>query len=89
MAKLEIVQLPPARDNYAVLLHDPASRATAAIDAPEADVIMGALQHRGWRLGHIFVTHKHLDHIEGSGPEGGLFLRRDRPRGERGGNRHV
>ena len=27
--------------------------------------IIKALQARGWRLAHIFVTHKHFDHIEG------------------------
>ena len=65
MAKLEVVQLPARSDNFAVLLHDPVSGKTAAIDAPEADPIMEALQARGWLLDHIFVTHKHLDHIEG------------------------
>ena len=65
MAKLEVVQLPARSDNFAVLLHDPVTRATAAIDAPEADPIIQALTERGWLLDHIFVTHKHLDHIEG------------------------
>ena len=65
MTKLEIVQLPARSDNFAVLLHNPVTRATAAIDAPEADPIIAALTERGWLLDHIFVTHKHLDHIEG------------------------
>lgn len=65
MAKLEVVQLPARSDNFAVLLHDPVTRATAAIDAPEADPIIAVLTERGWLLDHIFVTHKHLDHIEG------------------------
>ena len=65
MAKLEVVQLPARSDNFAVLLHNPVTRATAAIDAPEADPIIATLTERGWLLDHIFVTHKHLDHIEG------------------------
>lgn len=65
MARLEIVQFPARSDNFGVLLHDPESGRTAAIDAPEADAVMKALQSRGWTLDEIFVTHKHLDHIEG------------------------
>jgi hydroxyacylglutathione hydrolase len=52
-------------DNYGVLLHDPASGATAAIDAPEAAPIESALQATGWRLSDILVTHHHGDHTAG------------------------
>ncbi len=65
MTKFEVAQFPVRSDNFAVLVHDPASGATAAIDAPEADPIIKALKARGWTLSHIFVTHKHFDHIEG------------------------
>jgi hydroxyacylglutathione hydrolase len=65
MARLEVVQFAARSDNFGVLLHDPDSGATAAIDAPDADAVMVALRERGWTLSHIFVTHKHLDHIEG------------------------
>lgn len=65
MAHFEIAQFPARTDNFGVLVHDRESGATAAIDAPEADPVMIALQQRGWRLTHIFVTHKHFDHIEG------------------------
>ena len=61
----EIVQFPARSDNFGVLIHDPESGATAAVDAPQADTILKALGERGWRLTHILVTHKHLDHIEG------------------------
>ncbi len=55
----------PARDdNYAVLVHDPATGATASIDAPEEDAILDALDETGWRLTDIFVTHHHYDHVE-------------------------
>jgi hydroxyacylglutathione hydrolase len=53
------------KDNYGVLLHDPASGATAAIDAPEAAPIEAALKSTGWRLSDILVTHHHGDHTAG------------------------
>jgi hydroxyacylglutathione hydrolase len=53
------------KDNYGVLLHDPESGATAAIDAPEAAPIEAALRSTGWRLSDILVTHHHADHTGG------------------------
>jgi hydroxyacylglutathione hydrolase len=53
------------KDNFGVLLHDPASGATAAIDAPEAAPVDAALQATGWRLSDILVTHHHADHTGG------------------------
>jgi hydroxyacylglutathione hydrolase len=53
------------KDNFGVLLHDPASGATAAIDAPEAAPIEAALESIGWRLTDILVTHHHNDHTAG------------------------
>jgi hydroxyacylglutathione hydrolase len=53
------------QDNYGVLLHDPESGATAAIDAPEATPIEAALAATGWRLSDILVTHHHADHTGG------------------------
>ena len=52
-------------DKYGVLLHDPASGATAAIDAPEAGPIEAALKAAGWKLTDILVTHHHADHTGG------------------------
>ena len=52
-------------DNYGVLLHDPDSGATAAIDAPEAGPIEAALKATGWKLTDILVTHHHADHTDG------------------------
>ena len=52
-------------DNYGVLLHDPESGATAAIDAPEAGPIEAALKATGWKLTDILVTHHHADHTDG------------------------
>ena len=66
MPNLDVAQFITRADNFAVLLHDAESGRTAAIDAPDADPIMAALKERGWTLSHIFVTHKHFDHIEES-----------------------
>ena len=53
------------KDNYGVLIHDPASGATAAIDAPEAAPVEAALKATGWKLTDILVTHHHADHTGG------------------------
>jgi hydroxyacylglutathione hydrolase len=56
---------PCLTDNFGVLLHDPDSGATAAIDAPEAAAVDAALKKTGWRLTDILVTHHHGDHTAG------------------------
>ncbi len=58
-------QFPCLSDNFGVLLHDPASGATASIDVPEAAPVLAALKERGWTLTHILVTHRHADHVQG------------------------
>ncbi|MEY3002927.1 MAG: hypothetical protein RLZZ491_103 [Pseudomonadota bacterium] len=63
----EIVTIPCLKDNYAYLLHDPDSGATAAIDVPDAAPIAAALAARGWRLSDILITHHHWDHVDGVG----------------------
>jgi hydroxyacylglutathione hydrolase len=52
-------------DNIGALVHDPATGACAAIDAPEEGPIIKALDQTGWRLTHILVTHRHRDHVGG------------------------
>jgi hydroxyacylglutathione hydrolase len=61
----EIRQFLSRSDNFAVLVHDPKSGATAAIDAPDEASILHALQQTGWKLTDILVTHEHHDHVEG------------------------
>ena len=56
---------PCLSDNFGVLLHDPATGATASIDAPEAAAVEAALKATGWPLTHILVTHHHHDHTGG------------------------
>jgi hydroxyacylglutathione hydrolase len=68
MPKLEIHQFLCLKDNYGVLIHDPVTGATAAIDAPEAEPVRAALRSKGWKLTHILVTHHHADHTQGIAP---------------------
>ena len=47
MPTLVVDQFITRSDNFAVLLHDPASGKTAAIDAPEADPMIARLKELG------------------------------------------
>lgn len=60
----DIRLVPCLADNYAVLLHDPATDATALIDAPEATPIIAAAEREGWHISQILVTHHHADHVQ-------------------------
>ncbi|HWM30402.1 MAG TPA: hydroxyacylglutathione hydrolase [Methyloceanibacter sp.] len=66
MARLEVHQFPSRSDNYGVLVHDKATGATAAIDAPDAEELLAALHEKGWKLTHILTTHHHSDHTAGN-----------------------
>ncbi len=61
----QIHQFMCLEDNFGVLIHDPATGATASMDAPEAGPVLAALQQTGWNLTDILVTHHHNDHIGG------------------------
>ena len=52
-------------DNYGVLVHDPKTGHTAAIDAGDGAAYKAALAEKGWVLSHVFITHHHGDHTEG------------------------
>ena len=47
-------------DNYGVLLHDPASGATASIDAPEAAPIEAALKATAVSYTHLTLPTKRI-----------------------------
>jgi hypothetical protein len=66
MAALEIHQFICIKDNYGVLLRDPATGMVASIDAPNADEVAAALSAKGWKLTHILTTHRHGDHTDGN-----------------------
>lgn len=61
----EIRLFPCLSDNFGYLIHDPVTKATASIDAPEAGPIIKALQREGWTLTDILVTHHHNDRVGG------------------------
>lgn len=65
MSALECYQFAYNDDNYGVLVHDPLTGQTAAIDAGEAGAYVAALQQTGYQLSHIFITHHHWDHTDG------------------------
>jgi hydroxyacylglutathione hydrolase len=62
---LEVLTIPCRTDNYAYLIHDPASGETAVVDVPDAKPILAALKAQRWTLSDIWITHHHDDHISG------------------------
>ena len=62
---LHIHQFMCLSDNYGVLVHEPDTGATAAIDVPDADKVLEELACKGWTLTDIFITHHHADHTQG------------------------
>ena len=52
-------------DNFGYLIHDPETRSTASIDAPEAGAVIKALERENWALTDILITHHHHDHVGG------------------------
>ena len=66
---LEIISftLGPAQTN-AYLVADSDTMEAVVIDpAWDGHVILQAAQKRGWRIGHLWYTHAHFDHIGGAG----------------------
>jgi hydroxyacylglutathione hydrolase len=65
---LEIISftLGPVATN-AYLVADPKTKEAAVIDpAWDGHLILKAAQERGWRIGHLWYTHAHFDHIGGA-----------------------
>jgi len=66
---LEIVSftLGPAQTN-AYLVADPETKEAVVIDpAWDGHIILAEAQKRSWRIGHLWYTHAHFDHIGGAG----------------------
>ena len=63
---LEIVRVPVLSDNYAWLVHDPASGGTVAVDPGEAAPVQAAAAARGWTIDQVWTTHWHPDHTGGN-----------------------
>ncbi len=58
--------VPILSDNYAWLLRDSATGATAIVDPAEPKPVIAALERAGGRLDLILLTHHHADHIAGT-----------------------
>jgi hydroxyacylglutathione hydrolase len=52
-------------DNAGALLFDPATKACAAVDVPDAGEVLAAARGKGWTITDIFITHAHHDHTQG------------------------
>ena len=61
----EIYQFPCLKDNYGALIHDSATGATAAIDAPDGEAVVAAAKERDWTITDLLITHHHFDHTQG------------------------
>jgi hydroxyacylglutathione hydrolase len=64
---LDVRLFPCLNDNYGFLVRDDATGAVAAVDTPDAEAILAALERSGWgRLDLILNTHWHPDHTQGN-----------------------
>ena len=57
--------VPILKDNYAWLLKDSETGATAIVDPADATPIIAAIEAQGGRLDMILLTHHHADHTAG------------------------
>lgn len=57
--------IPILKDNYAWLLRDSGTGATAVVDPADAEPVIKAIEKAGGRLDMILLTHHHDDHIAG------------------------
>ena len=63
---LDVHQFACLSDNYGYLIRCSETGACAAIDTPDAAVIVKEAKAMGWNLGAIWNTHHHWDHAGGN-----------------------
>lgn len=63
---ISVQAVPILSDNYAWLLRDAATGATAIVDPAEAAPVAAAIDAAGGRLDLILLTHHHPDHVAGT-----------------------
>ncbi|MDP8913042.1 MAG: hydroxyacylglutathione hydrolase [Pseudomonadota bacterium] len=63
---VEIVRIPVLSDNYVWLVHEETSGETLVIDPAVAEPVLAEADARGWRIGQIWNTHWHPDHVGGN-----------------------
>ena len=63
---IEVVRIPARQDNYIWMAHDAASGETIVIDPADAAPVLAEAAKRGWKIGQIWNTHWHGDHIGGN-----------------------
>lgn len=63
---ITVQPVPILSDNYAWLLRDSATGATAIVDPAEPRPVIAALEQAGGRLDLILLTHHHADHTAGT-----------------------
>ncbi len=64
--RLDVVRIPVLADNYVWLARCTATGAVAVIDPAVADPVLAEAKARGWRIGQIWNTHWHGDHVGGN-----------------------
>ena len=57
--------IPILKDNYAWLLRESSTGATAIVDPADSEPVIEALEKAGGRLDLILLTHHHADHVAG------------------------
>ena len=65
MKEYNIFQFICREDNYGVIITDKETGLTLSIDTPDASAVDSQLQKNNLQLSHLFITHKHYDHIDG------------------------
>ncbi|WP_294393558.1 hydroxyacylglutathione hydrolase [uncultured Sphingomonas sp.] len=63
---IQVARIPVLDDNYVWLLHEDASGETVVVDPGEAEPVLAEAARRGWRIGQIWNTHWHGDHVGGN-----------------------